>query len=133
MFLDPEECLVGALDGECLDACGERLIRLGRPHLRSRVARQDVVDTALVPVHRPKDDDRPARALDVAVKSLPEALSFIRWNEWVDQYDSVSALVVETADVALPAGGAALVRRPIRMQRRPAPEPRRNLLYLHET
>jgi hypothetical protein len=52
MFVDPKERLVRVHDGMGLDPGRERLIGLAAPHVRSWIACEDLVDAALVPVHR---------------------------------------------------------------------------------
>ena len=72
--------------------------------------------------------DRQAAALDVAVERLEEALP-LRRHERVDQDGRVRRLVVDAADLLLPV--VALL--PVRVRRRPAPEPGCELGDVHAT
>jgi hypothetical protein len=106
---------------------GRERIALGVREARSGIVRHDLVDAALVPVHRAQDDDGAVGPFDVAVEGRPEAVLLAGRNERVDEDDGVGALVIDTSDVARPA----LVAVPVGMRRRPAPETVTDLLDFH--
>jgi len=86
--------------------------------------------TALVPSAGQENRHRTAHALHVAVERRKEPLPVVRRrrNQRVDEHDGVVRLPVDAADVAVPVRAVP----PVRVRRRPAPEPVVDPLHLHE-
>ena len=120
--LDP----VAALDDLGTHSGREQSFLLGTPELRV-VAVEQGRDAALVPVHRQEHVQRPVRALDVAVEGRPEARFLVRRDDRIDDHDGVGQLGVHRRNLRAQALGVI----PLGMRRRPAPQPRPQLLHLH--
>ena len=68
-----------------------------------------------------------AEPLDVAVERRPETLVLVGRDERVDDHNRVGELRVHRSDLRAPV----LCVLPLGMGRRPAPQPRPQLLHLH--
>ena len=102
-----------------------------RPDARSWVASADHRRAADVPEERQQDLGRPMVG-DVVVERPPEPLLVLVLgrHERVDQDERVLLDEREGRDLGLPPLGAPLLLGPLRVRRRPAPEPRPQLLDL---
>jgi hypothetical protein len=80
---------------------------------------------------RQRDDDRTCRALDVAIQGFEEAIAVLGRDQRVEEDDGVGRLEVDRPDLLLPALRPAFVRRPVRVEARPAPQPGGDLVDAH--
>ena len=121
----PEDRLVEVDGGVGLDAAREA------PADLAAVALGDRVRAAGVPLDGQQDAHRLRDALDVAVEGAPEPLLVLGRDERIDEDDRLRRLVVDAADLLLPALRATVIRRPVGMEAGPAPQPRRQFLHPH--
>ena len=97
---------------------------------RTRIALDDLLRAARVPVDG-EEDLRRAVVLHVVVERLPEPLLVVRGHERIEQDERVTLDERVRRDLLRPSVRPALLGRPVRVERGPAPEPRPNLLELH--
>ena len=89
---------------------------------RGAVTRRDARRATAVPRIRQDDRHRQVEPPDIAIERAVEAVLLVARHERVDEHDGAGRLEVRRTDLALV---------PLGMPRRPAPEPRSQLLHVH--